>query len=687
MFSEIYCAFLFSFLLFSLPVLNGQITSKEDTSIEDLLENVAEVSEAEEMVAYSTSYEKVRLNDCTVEELLKATDLRASLCLEIINHILVFGRISDWEEMGMIEGMEEITVSKLKLTCTIEEVPSVVKALQGIQAQTVIQLQWKRIFPKSHGYLNAFNGDPNRLILKCKGELNRIISYGFIFEKDAGEKLLQKNTPFPLPDFSSFHIRLKKPLSMIDEVIIGDFSILLGQGLIHHQGFGATKSLYSRNLLRYNGFTKPYSSLLESGLQRGLAVRSEISKKLTFSFLLSSIMRDAKLYFNSKDSVFSAVYFQSISKTGLHRTDSETLNKGTIRESLIGTKTSFRFRRGILSFQNLWYFYSKKQKMENIRVDLLFKPFSNRYQINSIAWNFSLRNTLLFGEAAISGTGSTSILTGLMSSFGKYSSVTTVLRYFSKAFYSPGASSFGEINSVSNEIGAFIKVDFRLFDNVTFSSFADIWKHPWLRYGLNSPSYGRENHVKLVWEKRKHASAYILYKNKVQSHHRADIGFDRRTSTAIRIHFIQKISTDLEFRMRLEWKYIKTGDDKSKGNLYYGELVYQPLGSTFSIKVRSCLFDTEDHTSRIYAYEFNLIGSYSVPSYSGEGIRYILYARFQPISNMKIEFRYALVRYFNVDRLKFGLDEIEGPAIFDFSIQATYRIGGRYKVNNPFEGQ
>ena len=98
---------------------------------------------------------------------------------------------------------------------------------------------------KQKGYYADYDGDiqylgnSHRTYFKYQLKSN-YLQAGFTAEKDAGENFLGSNQPYGF-DFYSAHIQAKK-IGQIKNVIIGDYQMNFGQGLVMQSGMSFGKS-------------------------------------------------------------------------------------------------------------------------------------------------------------------------------------------------------------------------------------------------------------------------------------------------------------------------------------------------------------------------------------------------------------------------------------------------------------
>jgi hypothetical protein len=61
-----------------------------------------------------------------------------------------------------------------------------------------------------------------------------------------------------------------------------------------------------------------------------------------------------------------------------------------------------------------------------------------------------------------------------------------------------------KVSGASNEKGLFLGADVRWTRRWQINAYADVWRHPWLRYGVNAPSAGHEYLARVQWQKGKY---------------------------------------------------------------------------------------------------------------------------------------------------------------------------------------
>ena len=94
----------------------------------------------------------------------------------------------------------------------------------------------------------------------------------------------------------------------------------------------------------------------------------------------------------------------------------------------------------------------------------------------------------------------------------------------------------------------------------------------------------------------------------------------------------------------------------------------------FALNLRLQYFETGNYDSRLYAYENDVLYSYSVPPSSGKGFRYYLNLHCDITRKITTWFRLARSVYPGQSSIGSGNDEISGNHKTDFRIQVLFSL-------------
>ena len=131
-----------------------------------------------------------------------------------------------------------------------------------------------------------------------------------------------------------------------------------------------------------------------------------------------------------------------------------------------------------------------------------------------------------------------------------------------------------------------------------------------------------------------------------------------------------KLSTAFTFRTRVEllW-YDKKGAAPEQGFLTYADIIYKPLRKPYSGNIRLQYFETDSYNSRMYAYENDVLYSFSIPVFYDKGYRYYLNMNYDITRRLSVWIRLAQTVYPDKNVTGSGLDEIAGNKKTEIKVQ------------------
>jgi hypothetical protein len=197
---------------------------------------------------------------------------------------------------------------------------------------------------------------------------------------------------------------------------------------------------------------------------------------------------------------------------------------------------------------------------------------------------------------------------------------------------------------------------------------------------VDAPSRGSEYLAQMNYTPSKKMDMYIRFreKDKEKNHNLPDaIDYPAPTRQLnYRYNISYKITDGVKLQNRVELIQYKNEDGNwENGYLGYQDITYRKLGSKVSVTLRYALFDTKAYDSRIYAYESDIPGSYSIPSYYYKGTRAYLMVNYDITRKIEFWVRIAQTYYSNKNIISEGsLTEIRGSAKTEVKGQLRVRF-------------
>ncbi len=642
-------------------------TAPLEEAVEDLILNAG----IDEQVDYSDFLEpleqfanqRLDLNTATFDQLLQLPEMTAIQAQRLIHHRERFGNLTSIYELQAVEGytlafirvwLPYVVVEKsgskdLDPGAKFPRGPSFREALAGLEYEWLQRTSF--VVEEQRGYTapdtafrpvlddggnvtgqdtllsSRYAGSPLRHYTRVRARMGNYLSIGITGENDPGEAFAWNpaNRQFGY-DFLSAHLALQD-FGHLKRLVIGDYTIQAGQGLVLSRGLGFGKGAQVISGLKMPSFgVKPYQSVNENQFFRGAAATYGLGNWELTAFA-SRALRDASVQVADTldDEVLATGNLQI---SGLHRTSSELASRKTIGEQVLGGRAAFArgtFRGGVTHVQLA---YDAALTPGNAAYQT-FAFRGDRHHVTGLDWDWVRGNVNVFGEVARDRSGAFAGTASLMSSLAPTLDASLGIRHFDKAFFSPFAYVFGErpLNA-QNESGVYMGLKLVPNYNWEFQTYVDLYQSAWHRFRLSYPSRGQEWMAQLQYRWNRNTSVYLRFRTEESERDpSSEAGAVIGSPVSIqrdqfRIHFQTNIDRSISLRTRLEAsRFREEGESDSFGWLLYQDISWK-YGFRWKLTGRFAVFDIDNYDARIYAYENDILGFFSIPPYYRQGTRW-----------------------------------------------------------------
>jgi len=136
-----------------------------------------------------------------------------------------------------------------------------------------------------------------------------------------------------------------------------------------------------------------------------------------------------------------------------------------------------------------------------------------------------------------------------------------------------------------------------------------------------------------------------------------------------------KLNQAVTIRNRTEMVWFdKKGIGEEQGFLTYLDFLYKPMLKPFSGSIRLQYFETDGYNSRLYAYENDVLYSFSIPVFYDKGYRYYFNINYDINKRLSLWIKWAQTLYRGKTLIGSGLDEINGRTKSEIKLQALYKF-------------
>jgi hypothetical protein len=651
----------YSFLLAicSCPARAQDAVSTTEQLIADIFEQYT--AESEDAIDYDSFFEdlmfcaqnSINLNQATREQLEKLPFLSDIQIENILSYVYQSGSMQTIYELQLIEGLDMTDIRRMLPFVKVGEANDTNKKIYWHDlfkyGKNELLIRLDKGLETKEGYqflpeedqnttTNSTNYLGNNLYhsLRYNFHFKDRIRVGFTAEKDAGEQFW--GSTHKGYDFYSFHGQFNN-FGKFKTIVVGDFRANFGQGLVLHPEFGMGKSSYVLNVTPRSSGLKKFSSTDESNFFRGGGATVRLGK-FDLSAFYSNKMIDG-------DTVNGN--FPTIIKTGYHRTLDELTKKHTVNQQIVGgnaTYTNMNLQVGVTLVHTL---------LDNSLVPdksvYNYFYFSGSAQTTSgIFYRYRWNKLNLFGETAMTDNGAIATLNGCYFSPMSQVSLVVLQRYYSPEYDTFYASSFSETSRINNESGLYLGAEVRPFRKWKLAVYADSYRFPWTKYGVDAPSIGKDYLFQADYAAQRNLAMYWRFKFEEKQ-------TNLSTTGAIMPVVVPLQKTSLRYQLtysygNFSFKNVLEGNlSRQAGAAWsYGIIALQDVSyalKTIPLKVdfRYQFFDATDYENRFYSYEKDILYAFSIPMYFGLGSRYYLNLQYDLTKRISLWFKIAQTVY------------------------------------------
>jgi hypothetical protein len=666
--------------------------------LQQVVEDFLQSTEGEGEFDYNTLLEQyeiylknpINLNEADETQLLEFRVLSDIQVLNLLNYRRQAGPLISIYELQAVPGFDLTTIRQIIPFVAVKSELDDYQMPVGqmlYQGANDLYIRWSRILERQKGFqpleagasASRYLGDPNQLYFRFRHSYSNRLSFGLTAEKDRGEEFFKGSNRLGF-DFYSAHFYLRDYNKRLKAIVVGDYAVSFGQGLILFSGFGAGKGAQPINIKRTARVIRPYTSVNESDFLRGGAATIALNKNFELTALVSSRRRDARLI-QPDTSELEAEFqtFSSFDIAGLHRTPSEIANRNALGQLTFGG--SLKFTKGALRVAANALYDQFDKALERTP-----QPY-NRFYFNGdrllnagVDYSCIFRNFNFFGETAISDNGAVATLNGLLIGLDRRVDLAILHRRFPRRYQALNANPFAETNGANNENGLYLGIEMRPLNNWKLTAYFDFWRHPWLRFRADAPSRGYEYRARLTHYLRRKLECYLEIRNEIKQTNAPDNTtklnylIDSRIFQT-RLHFAHTVSKSLELRTRFDFGFSENEvNGRSPGIALYQDALFRPVGFPLSFTGRFSLFDTKGFQTRFYSFENDMLYSFSIPAYYHRGSRFYLNLRFKALRNLTLEWRLAQTFWSNQNTVGSGLEETGKPSRTQMGAQMKYQF-------------
>jgi len=233
-------------------------------------------------------------------------------------------------------------------------------------------------------------------------------------------------------------------------------------------------------------------------------------------------------------------------------------------------------------------------------------------------------------------------------------------RNFERDFNSFYSNAFAENSTTQNENGFYWGWKYRLDRKITFSGYIDLFKFPWLKYRMYAPSTGDEWLLRLTYQPSRKVMMFVQLREEKKDRNTGQLIATYATAVGRKQNYWVSIEYGLrqkiKMKTRAQFSTYHFNDRTTRGMAISQDIVAEV--GRFQLTARYALIDTDDYDNRQYSYENDVWLAYTMPAYSGLGVRKVILLEYKMNKFFSIWLRFASTRYPREEKIGSGVEAI-----------------------------
>ena len=510
-------------------------------------------------------------------------------------------------------------------------------------------------------------GEPFYHNLRYRMRFSDKLSIGFCVEKDAGEPLFKGG--FNGYDYSSLHLMISN-IGVLKNLIIGDYRLRFGQGLVMNTDFNLGKIAMLNSMGWTRQSIKPHIGTTEQQAFRGVAATIKLWKGIEATAFGSFNRIDANI---NKDLLIT-----SLKTDGLHRTPLEYSKRYNTHNTLYGSNLSINhkgFHGGLTAVYNVFNRVLKPSE----QLYKLYYPRGKEFFTIGSDYTYLHHQISIAGETAFSQGGGIATLNRLQLRIGQDNTLTLVQRYYSHHYIALYGNSFSENSTLQNESGIYMGIDMHPWRKWTLSAYGDFCYFPWLKYQVSSPSYGGEGMIRLTYSHNEKTKTSFRYRIKLKekdykNNNQKEVNQLLRTHHRVRLQQDYSPTPTLQLNILADYNLLQFANEIHQGFMLTQRFTWKTDELPITLFGTLSYFHTDNYDTRISIYERTLLHTFSFPSYYGHGLHLSTTCQWEIHPRLTLFTHLNHTHYYNRQNIGSGTELINQSHREDIGIQLKWKM-------------
>lgn len=600
------------------------------------------------------------INRATREQLEQLPFLSAQQVEEMVEYLYRYGPMKSLAELRMIRSLDDSRRRLLTYFVIVLDNPDLPESSGKANYFHHELMATGRIpFYERKGDAGAYQGYPYRHWLRYQLTYGDQLKAGIVGSQDAGEPFFGGKNRMGY-DYYSVYLQLNR-WRRIETLILGNYRVSMGMGLILNNSFGLGKVSMLQNMGRPTSTLRAHSSRSSDGYLQGAAATVNITKGLTATGFISYRAIDATL---NKDGTAATIL-----TSGYHRTETELEKKNNLKNTTFGGNIRYQANGYHAGFNLVGTHLNRELKPNTSALYRQYYAQGYVFLNMSADYGYVHHRFSVNGETALNRDGALATINSLSLQLGSEWSLMALYRFYSYRYTSLYANSYSDGGNVQNESGIYIGATWQPSPSWKLMAYTDYAYFPWAKYQISQSSHSWDQLLQVSYIKKRWTFGG-RYRLRIRQKDNDD-----KTALVTRTEHRGRVSVEYSSvwssRTQIDFGFTSFKEHEK------GLMVSETLGFTYHwLRLNGGLgwFHTDSYDSRVYLYELGPLYTYSLSQFSGEGIRYWLMMRANIGIRLMLTAKLGITNYFDRSTIGSSYQQINRSSQTDLDLQIRWKI-------------
>ncbi|MDC0584398.1 helix-hairpin-helix domain-containing protein [Bacteroidales bacterium] len=398
-------------------------------------------------------------------------------------------------------------------------------------------------------------------------------------------------------------------------IVVGDYRISLGYGLLFDTRFKLTKPTTLQPLFNNNKTIRGYSSSNENNFLRGFTANYHFNNS-NITIYTSSKKIDCNLKESSEN-------ITSIVTSGIHSTENELEKKGNTKEKIAGIAIQRQLKSINIGINGCIAQYNRNFSIDNIEKAILDTSHTKEY-INPY-YSYFNKHLSIKGEASYLLNNKVAYFQNITYYAPSAFSFSLTGYHYPANYFAPYSNIIRNSSKTSNEQGLYSLIEVPRFYDIKISIGSHIYQNLWLKSSKYNFTPNQSLFTRIEYHPLYNVITRVGFKSTIKTGNMSQASMTNTTYNQLTEqtktnscygYLSLPLSEKIKFAHKIQYKVA----GEYKGHMFTSTIKFR-YSTNGAASIQYNNFNSDHATVTPYNYEPDVLYAFSYPGYYGVGER------------------------------------------------------------------